>query len=139
MTPEEAVAILNEMMNADRKVFPPPDIGELLDALIPIRNLIAEMAMESSPASSRADLGPCGHCEFPEAHGRAVAWVEAGRNVRYSRNGKFLVAVVDMSQRRGRSTKGKSDIIASSGGLHKIRGTPAILNLTVYVPDSKED
>lgn len=64
-----------------------------------------------------------------------VIWRNAiMQNVRYTLAGNQLTIVVDIDQRLGPSSTGKTTLVASTEGTAKIKGTEVRFSLTAYVP-----
>ena len=58
-------------------------------------------------------------------------------NVVFTVKGNTLTITVDLSQRLGTSTSGKSTTVASTRGNAKVPGSPVVVGLNVYVPVGK--
>lgn len=64
---------------------------------------------------------------------RAGARGSLGPNVDFDIDGDILTIRIDLKARQGRSSTGKSVIVASTGGNQKVPGTDVSLGLNAYV------
>ena len=63
---------------------------------------------------------------------KEVTEMSLGKNIEAMINGNFLTLTIDLSKNQGKSSSGKSIIIASTKGNLSIVGTEAVIGLNIY-------
>jgi len=54
------------------------------------------------------------------------------KNIQIEQKGDILTLTIDLSKSQGRSKSGKTEIIATTAGNQKIKGTDAVIGLNCY-------